>query len=155
MAAPSPGDIAPPFTLARDGGGPVSLADFAGRKVVIFVYPEANSPSCTKEAEGFSALAADFAAAGTVVLGLSPDPVAKQDKFRDKRGLTVPLLSDPDRQFIEAYGLWIEKSMYGKTYMGVERATFLIGPDGRVAEVWHNVRVKDHADTVLAAARAL
>jgi thioredoxin-dependent peroxiredoxin len=153
--APAPGDIAPPFTLPRDGGAMVSLADHAGQKVVVFVYAEDGSPSCTNEARDFSALAPDFAAAGAAVYGLSQDPLKKHDKFIAKHGLQVPLLSDEMHQFIQAYGIWVEKQMYGKTYMGVERATFLIGADGRVAQVWHNVRVKNHAADVLAAARAL
>ena len=154
-AAPQIGQPAPAFTLPRDGGGTVSLSDFAGRPVVLFVYPEDGTPGCTKEAQEFSALADDFTAAGAVLLGLSMDPVKKHDKFRDKHGLRHILLSDEQRSLIDAYGLWIEKSMYGKTYMGVERATFLIGPDHRIAQIWHNVRVKDHAAQVLAALRAL
>lgn len=153
-AAPQIGRPAPAFTLPRDGGGTVSLSDFAGRAVVLFVYPEDGTPGCTKEAQEFSALADDFAAAGAVLLGLSMDPVKKHDKFRDKHGLRHILLSDEQRSLIDACGLWIEKSMYGRTYMGVERATFLIGADHRIAQIWRNVRVKDHAAQVLAALRA-
>jgi peroxiredoxin Q/BCP len=155
IPAPAPGQTTPGFTLPRDGAGQVSLSDFAGQKVALFVIPEAGSPSCTTEAMGFSALLSDFQAAGTVVLAITPDPVAKLDKFRDKSGLAMPLLSDPDRQMIGPWGLWIEKQMYGKTYMGVERATFLLDRDHRVAQVWHNVRVKGHPEAVLEAARAL
>jgi len=154
-SAPQIGQPAPAFTLQRDGGALVSLADFAGQPIVLFVYPEDGSPSCTKESIGFSALIDDFAAHGAVVLGLSMDPVKKHNTFRDKHHLRHILLSDESRNAIDAYGLWIEKSMYGKTYMGVERATFLIGADHRIAQVWHNVRVKDHAGQVLAALRAL
>jgi thioredoxin-dependent peroxiredoxin len=150
-----PGQIAPNFTLPRDGGGTISLADHAGKPIVLYFYPADDTPSCTKEAQSFSDLIADFTAAGAVVLGVSPDPVRKHDKFRDKYGLKVVLLADDGNQVIESYGLWIEKSMYGKTYMGVERATFLIGADGRIVQIWHNVRVKDHAEQVLAAVRAL
>jgi thioredoxin-dependent peroxiredoxin len=153
--SPATGDIAPDFALPRDGGAIVTLAELTGRKVVIFVYAEDGTPSCTTEAKSFSDLMPAFAASGTAVYGLSQDPLKKHDKFIAKQGLQVPLLSDEHRSFIDAYGLWVEKQMYGKTYMGVERATFLIGPGGRVAQVWHNVRVKDHAAQVLAAAQAL
>ena len=152
---PVPGDIAPAFDLPRDGGDRVALSDHAGSPVVVFVYAQDGTPSCTNQAKDFSALAADFARAGVALFGLSQDPVKKHGTFRDKYGLQVPLLSDETHDFINAYGLWVEKQMYGKTCMGVERATFLIGQDGRVAQVWHNVRVKGDAAEVLAAARAL
>jgi peroxiredoxin Q/BCP len=153
--SPAPGQPAPDFALPRDGGGTVRLSDLRGKPVVLYVYPEDNTTSCTKEAQGFTALADDFAAAGATVLGLSPDSVAKHDKFRTKYDLKVPLLADEDRAVINAYGLWVEKSMYGKTYMGVERATFLIDATGTIARVWHKVRVNGHPEEVLAAVRAL
>ena len=149
------GDVAPDFDLAADGGGRVKLSDFAGKAVVLYMYPKDDTPGCTKEAQGFSERAAEFAAAGAVVIGLSKDSVASHDKFKAKYGLNLHLASDPEGAVIEAYGSWVEKSMYGKTYMGIDRSTFLIGPDGRVAQVWRKVKVPGHVDAVLAAAAAL
>lgn len=150
-----PGDKAPDFTLTRDGGAMVSLSDFKGRKLVLYFYPKADTPGCTKEAIAFSALKRAFAKAGTDILGASADPVRAQDKFRDKHDITVPLASDETKKMLSAYGVWGEKSMYGRKFMGVRRTTFLIGPDGRIARVWENVKVPGHAEEVLDAAKAL
>jgi peroxiredoxin Q/BCP len=155
MASLTAGDPAPDFTLPRDGGATVSLSDFKGRKLVLYFYPKADTPGCTREAQAFSALEADFAAAGTAILGVSADPVKKLDAFKAKHGLAIPLATDETHRMLEAYGVWGEKSMYGKTYMGVTRATFLIGPEGRLARVWPKVKVEGHAKDVLAAAKAL
>jgi peroxiredoxin Q/BCP len=152
---PETGDIAPDFTLPRDGGGVVSLADFLGKPVVVYFYPRDDTPGCTTEATGFTAEAEAFAAIGTSVIGISKDSVASHDKFRDKHGLGVILASDESDDTAESYGVWREKSMYGKTFMGIERATFLIGPDGRIARVWPKVKVAGHVAEVLEAARAL
>lgn len=155
MASLTAGDPAPDFTLPRDGGAKISLSDFKGRKLVLYFYPKADTPGCTREAQAFSALEADFAAAGAAILGVSADPVKKLDAFKAKHGLPIPLASDETHRMLEAYGVWGEKSMYGKTYMGVTRATFLIGPDGRLARIWPKVKVEGHAKDVLAAAKAL
>ncbi len=149
------GSKAPSFKLPRDGGGTVSLADFKGRKLVIFFYPRADTPGCTRESIDFSKLRGEFQKAGTEILGVSADPVAAQDKFKAKHDLTVPLLSDEAHAMLEAYGAWGKKSMYGKTFLGVIRMTVLIGPDGRVAQVWPKVKVDGHAAEVLKAAKAL
>lgn len=148
-------DKAPAFRLPRDGGEVVTLADHAGQKLVLFFYPRADTPGCTREAIDFSRLAGAFAAAGTAVLGISADPLKAQEKFRDKHGLGIPLLSDERHQMLEAYGAWGEKSMYGKSFLGILRTTVLVGPDGKVARIWRNVRVDGHADAVLEAARSL
>lgn len=153
--SPAEGTAAPDFSLPVDGGGTLSLSNLKGRKVVIYFYPKADTPGCTKESIDFSRLKPEFERVGTTVLGVSADAVSAQDKFKAKHNLTVPLASDPDRNMIEAYGVWVEKTMYGKTFMGIERATFLVGPDGRVARVWHQVKVEGHAEEVLAAAKAL
>jgi thioredoxin-dependent peroxiredoxin len=149
------GQLAPAFNLPRDGGGHVALSDFAGRKLVLFFYPRANTPGCTKEAMDFSRLAPAFKASGTTVLGLSADSIKSQNSFRDKQKLTIPLLSDEKREALEAYGVWGEKSLYGRIFLGVLRTTVLIGADGRIARIWRNVKVDGHADAVLAAAKAL
>ena len=149
------GDAAPDFSLPRDGGGVLSLADFKGRKLVLYFYPKDDTSGCTLEAQDFKRLAGDFAAADAAIVGASPDPVKQHDKFRDKYELTFPLLADETKQVLEAYGVWVEKSMYGRKYMGVERSTFLIGPDGRIARVWRKVKVPGHAEEVLAAAKSL
>jgi thioredoxin-dependent peroxiredoxin len=148
------GAAAPAFTLPRDGGGTVRLADFAGRKLVLYFYPKADTSGCTLEAQDFTRLAPAFAAANTAVLGVSGDPVKAQDKFKAKYGLTIPLASDETHAMLTAYGVWGEKSMYGRTFMGVVRTTILIGPDGRIARVWSKVRVPGHAEEVLAAAKS-
>lgn len=152
---PAIGTPAPAFTLPRDGGGEVSLKDFAGRKLVLYFYPKADTPGCTKEAIAFNGLRAEFAAADTAILGVSADAVKAQDKFKTKYTLEFPLGSDETHAMLEAYGVWAEKSMYGKTYMGVSRATLLIGRDGKVAQVWPKVKVEGHAEDVLKAAQAL
>jgi peroxiredoxin Q/BCP len=152
---PAIGQPAPSFTLPRDGGTDVSLADYAGQIVVLYFYPKDDTPGCTTEAIDFSAEAEAFAKAGAVVLGVSRDTVKKHEKFRDKHGLKVALLADEDGAVCEAYGVWVEKSMYGRTYMGIERTTFLIGRDGKIAHVWDKVKVKDHAAEVLAAVSGL
>lgn len=149
------GDLAPDFTLPRDGGGTVSLSDLSGQPVVLYFYPKADTPGCTKEAIAFTELIEQFAASGAEVLGVSKDPVNKHDRFRDKYGLKVALLSDEGGDVCERYGVWGEKSMYGKTFMGIERATFLIDRDGRIAQIWNKVKVPGHAEAVLEAVRAL
>lgn len=149
------GRKAPAFRLPRDGGDTVSLDDFAGRKLVIFFYPRAGTPGCTREAMDFSRLAADFATLDTRVLGVSADPLPAQERFRDKHGLAVPLLSDATHKMLEAYGVWGEKSLYGKTFMGIVRTTVLVGSDHRIVHVWRNVRVAGHAEAVLDCVRNL
>jgi peroxiredoxin Q/BCP len=153
MSHPEVGDTAPAFTLPRDGGGEISLSDFKGKKVVLYFYPKDDTPGCTKEAIGFTDMVADFDAAGTVILGVSKDSVGKHEKFVAKHDLKIALLSDEASDVCESYGTWVEKSMYGKTYMGIERATFLIGADGKIAEVWRKVKVPGHVEAVLEAAR--
>jgi peroxiredoxin Q/BCP len=155
IAMLSEGDAAPPFTLAADGGGQVSLDDFRGRTLVLYFYPKADTSGCTKEAQAFSALKQAFAEAGAAVVGVSADPSAAHDKFKAKYGLDVTLASDEDRTTVEHYGVWIQKSMYGRTYMGIDRATFLIDRNGRIARIWRQVKIPGHADEVLEAARAL
>jgi peroxiredoxin Q/BCP len=151
----SEGAKAPAFSLPRDGGGTVSLADFAGRKLVLYFYPRADTPGCTKEAIDFSRLKTAFAKADAEVLGVSADPVAAQDKFKTKHKLSIALASDEKHRMLEAYGAWREKSMYGRKFMGIARVTFLIDRDGRVAKVWPKVSVASHAEEVLATAKAL
>ncbi len=150
-----PGEKAPSFTLPRDGGDTVSLADFAGRKLVLYFYPRADTSGCTKEAIDFSRHKAAFSRAGAEILGVSADPVAAQDKFKQKHKLTIALGSDEKHKMLEAYGVWQEKSMYGRKFLGIVRATFLIGPDQRIAKVWPRVSVDGHAEDVLAAVKAL
>lgn len=148
------GAAAPAFTLPRDSGGTVSLAEFRGRKLVLFFYPKANTPGCAQEARAFSALAQNFAAAGAAVLGVSADPVKAQEKFKAKYDLAIPLASDERHTMLEAYGVWGEKSMYGRRFLGVFRVTFLIDAKGRIVRIWRNVKVLGHAAEVLAAAKA-
>ena len=159
MTAPLPGlaegSRAPAFKLKRDGGGEVSLAGFRGRGLVLYFYPKADTEGCTKEAQAFSALSRAFEKADIGVVGVSADPVKKLDAFRDKYGLQVALASDESLKMLEAYGVWVEKSMYGRTFMGVARTTFLIGKDGRIARIWPKVKVEGHAEEVLAAAKIL
>ncbi|MDQ1847878.1 peroxiredoxin [Gemmobacter fulvus] len=152
---PAVGQPAPDFTLPRDGGGEIRLSALQGGKVVLYFYPKDDTPGCTTEALDFTARAAEFAAAGTTVIGISKDSVKKHDKFVAKHGLGIALVSDEAGTTCEDYGVWVEKSMYGKTYMGIERATFLIGSDGRLAQIWRKVSVPGHVDAVLAAAQAL
>ena len=149
------GAKAPPFTLPRDGGTSVSLEDFKGRNLVLYFYPKADTPGCTKESIAFSGLRAAFAKAGTDILGVSADKVAAQDKFKAKHKLTIALGSDESKEMLQAYGAWGEKSMYGRKYLGVIRKTFLIGADGRIVHIWPKVSVPGHADEVLEAVRAL
>lgn len=151
----SEGIQAPDFTLPTDGGGSLKLSSLRGGKVVLYAYPEDNTTSCTNEALSFNALLDDFAAAGTTVIGISPDSVKSHDKFKQKYDLKLTLVSDEERKAIEAYGLWVEKQMYGRHYMGVERSTFLIDEAGKIVRVWAKVRVKGHAEAVLAAVREL
>jgi thioredoxin-dependent peroxiredoxin len=151
----SVGTPAPDFTLPRDGGSQVALKDFSGRKLVLYFYPKADTPGCTKEAISFNALRKAFEEADTAILGVSADPVNAQDKFRDKYSLAFPLVSDETHRMLEAYGVWGEKSMYGKTFMGIERLTYLIDRQGRIAKVWPKVKVDGHAEEVLESARLL
>ena len=152
---PAIGAKAPAFTLPRDGGDTVSLADFKGRKLVLYFYPKADTPGCTQEALAFNGLKRAFTKADTEIVGVSADPVKAQDKFRDKHDLAIALASDESKKMLTAYGAWGEKSMYGRKFMGVHRTTFLIGADGRIAQVWENVKVPGHAEAVLEAAKAL
>lgn len=149
------GSKVPSFRLPQDGGGEVSLADFKGRKLVLYFYPKADTPGCTVEAKDFSTLAAAFGRAGTAILGVSANPVPKQDKFKAKHDLSIMLASDESHEMLTAYGVWAEKSLYGRRYMGILRNTYLIGPDGRIARIWEKVKVAGHAGEVLAAAREL
>ena len=151
----SVGDPAPDFSLPRDGGGALSLSELKGKPVVLYFYPRDDTPGCTTEALDFTALGAEFAAAGAVVLGVSKDSPASHDKFKAKHDLGVTLLSDEDCAVCHAYGSWVEKSMYGKKYMGIDRSTFLIGADGRLVRIWRKVKVKGHAEDVLAALRGI
>jgi len=155
QAALSEGAPAPEFSLPRDGGGTVSLSDYSGKKLVLFFYPRADTPGCTREAIDFTRLASAFAESKTTVLGVSADPPKAQEAFRDKHQLVTPLASDEQHKMLEAYGVWGEKSMYGKTFQGVLRTTVLIGADRRILKIWRNVKVDGHADDVLAAVRAL
>ena len=155
MTLPAVGDKAPDISLPRDGGEMVNLSDFAGKKVVLYFYPKDDTPGCTKEAIGFTESVDAFAALDTVILGVSKDSIKKHDKFVAKHDLKIALLSDEEGDVCERYGTWVEKSMYGKTYMGIERATYLIDADGNIAQAWRKVRVPGHVDAVLEAVRAL
>ncbi|MCC5962320.1 MAG: peroxiredoxin [Rhodobacteraceae bacterium] len=148
------GENAPDFTLPRDGGGTVSLAELKGAPVVLYFYPRDDTPGCTTEAVEFTGLGEDFKAAGAQVIGVSKDTVAKHDKFIAKHDLGVILASDAEGDVCERYGVWVEKNMYGKKSMGIERATFLIDAEGRIAKVWRKVKAKGHAAEVLDAVRA-
>jgi len=149
------GDAAPAFDMAADGGGRVSLADFKGKAVVLYFYPKDDTSGCTSEAKAFTEAAADFAKAGAAVVGVSKDSVASHDKFKAKYDLNLSLGSDADGAVVEAYGVWVKKSMYGREYMGIDRSTFLIGKDGKIARVWRKVKVPGHVAEVLAAAQGL
>ncbi|MEO1639848.1 MAG: thioredoxin-dependent thiol peroxidase [Pseudomonadota bacterium] len=155
MSELSVGDQAPEIQLPRDGGEMVNLSDFAGKKVVLYFYPKDDTPGCTKEAIGFTESVDAFADLDTVILGVSKDSVKKHDKFIAKHELKIALLSDEEGDVCERYGTWVEKNMYGKKYMGIERATFLIGADGKIAQIWRKVKVPGHVDAVLDAVRAL
>ena len=148
------GDLAPDFDLETDTGR-VRLADLKGRLVVLYFYPKDDTPGCTKEAIGFSERKAEFDALGAVVVGVSKDSAKSHGKFREKYGLDLVLGSSPDNAVLERYGVWIEKSMYGRSYMGIDRATFLIDRDGRVRRAWRKVKVPGHADAVLEAVRTV
>jgi peroxiredoxin Q/BCP len=149
------GDAAPDFDLPADGGHRVSLSKLGGKKVVLYFYPKDDTSGCTAEAIAFNGLKAKFAAAGAQVIGVSPDSPKSHDKFKVKHGLEFALASDESKSMLEAYGVWAEKSMYGRKYMGVERTTFLIDGAGKVAKVWRKVKVPGHADEVLAAVRSI
>ena len=148
-------DTAPDFTLPRDGGGDVTLSALRPQAVVVFFYPRDDTPGCTTEAIGFTEHADAFAAAGVTILGISKDSIAKHDKFRDKHGLAIALLSDEDSTTCEAYDVWKEKNMYGKKFLGIERSTFLIDGEGRIARIWRKVKVPGHVQEVLAAVKEL
>jgi len=152
---PRIGDKLPPFTLQATGGKPIGLADLKGRKAVIYFYPKDDTTGCTKEAIDFTALKKDFAEAKTEVIGISADSLKSHEKFAKKHGLDLTLAADEDRTLIDALGLWVEKSMYGRAYMGIERTTILLDADGRIARIWPKVSVPGHAEEVLEAAKAL
>ena len=155
-ARPAAGDTMPDIAMELPGGGTVKPSEFRGRKLVVFFYPKDDTPGCTTENLDFTALKADFEAAGTALLGVSKDPPAKHAKFAAKHSLTVPLASDADEGGLsDVLGIWTEKSMYGRTYMGMERTTYLVDAEGRIARVWNKVKVKGHAAEVLDAAKAL
>lgn len=155
MTALDIGSKAPDFTLPRDGGGTITLSGLRGNPVILYFYPKDDTSGCTQEAIEFSGLKPQFEKLGAKVIGMSPDPVKKHDKFKTKHDLKVELVADEDKAIIESYGLWVEKSMYGRKYMGVERTTFLIDSDGKIAKVWHKVKVPGHAAEVLEATRVL
>ena len=152
---PGIGEKAPDFHLPRDGAGALGLKDFKGRMLVLYAYPKDDTPGCTQEAIEFNALLPEFEKAGATVLGVSPDAPARHDKFKKKHALALPLVSDEAKAMLEAYGIWKEKSMYGRKYMGVERTTFLIDGKGIVRQIWEKVKVPGHAKAVLEAVRAL
>ncbi len=149
------GDKAPAFDLPNEGGGSRSLKDFGGKKLVLYFYPQDNTPTCTQEAIDFNRLKSAFQTAGTEIVGISPDPLKSHSKFKTKHALDLTLLSDEQRAVLEAYDVWKEKVMFGHKYMGVERTTFLIDAKGRIAQVWNKVRIKGHAEAVLQAAQEL
>ena len=156
MAEPlQTGEPAPPFRLPRDGEGEITLSDYAGKALVLYFYPKDDTSGCTREAADFNALMPAFRDAGAEILGVSPDSARSHDSFKAKHGLDLALGADETRETCEAYGVWQEKSMYGRKYMGVERTTFLIDRAGRLAEIWPKVSVKGHAEAVLAAVKAL
>jgi peroxiredoxin Q/BCP len=149
------GDPAPDFDLPGSGGKRIALASFSGEKLALYFYPKDDTSGCTAEAIDFNGLREEFAKAGTKIVGMSPDSAAKHDKFCSKYELSLPLAADEGKEVLQAYGVWVEKSMYGRKYMGVERSTFLIDKNGRVARIWRKVKVPGHAQEVLAAAKAL
>jgi len=153
QSALTEGARAPAFRLPRDGGDIISLSDYSGKKLVLFFYPRADTPGCTREAIDFTRLAGAFVESRTAILGVSADSPKTQEAFRDKHQLSVPLVSDEKHEMLEAYGVWGEKSMYGRTFQGILRTTVLIGADGRIIKIWRNVKVDGHAEAVLAAAR--
>ena len=149
------GDLAPDFDLPTDGGGQAKLSDYKGRKLVLYFYPKDDTTGCTNEANGFSELAADFAKAGTTVIGVSKDSVKSHDKFKTKYGLEFTLASDVEGKVVEAYGAWVQKKLYGREYMGIDRSTFLIDGEGKIRQLWRKVKVPGHVAAVLAQAQAL
>lgn len=149
------GDKAPDFSLPGNGGALVSLADFAGKNFVLYFYPKDDTPGCTVEAKDFTSMAPEFQAANTAIVGASKDSVAKHDKFMLKHALDVTLISDTEGTLVEAYEVWVQKKLYGREYMGIERATYLIDQNGIIQHIWRKVRVKNHAEAVLVAAKAL
>ncbi|WP_420414849.1 thioredoxin-dependent thiol peroxidase [Roseibium sp.] len=149
------GDAAPDFDLEADGGSRISLSALKGQPVVVYFYPKDNTPGCTKEAIAFTDQIEDFKKLGTAIVGISPDTARKHDNFIAKHNLAVRLGADTEKTTAEAYGVWVEKSMYGKKYMGVERATFLVDADGKIAQIWRKVKVAGHAEAVLEAVQAL
>lgn len=149
------GDKAPDFDLATDGGGRISLSALKGGVAVIFFYPKDDTSGCTKEAIAFTGLKGEFEAAGATIIGISPDSAASHDRFKAKHDLEVTLGADPDKTVLNDYGVWVEKSMYGRKYMGVERSTFVIDSDGNIAKVWRKVRVPGHAEKVLEAVKSI
>ena len=151
----SEGDKAPGFELAQAGGETVKLGQFKGKPVVLYFYPKDDTSGCTRQALDFSEQLAAFNAAGAEIIGISPDSVKSHGKFRDKHGLTITLLADEEKSAIQAYGVWAEKKMYGRAYMGVDRSTFLIGKDGTIKRVWRGVKVPGHVEEVLEAVKAL
>lgn len=155
MSELAEGSPAPDFDLESEGGGNVSLSALKGRPAVVYFYPKDNTPGCTKEAIAFSELMEEFRQLGVTIIGISPDSAKKHDNFVAKHNLTIRLGADTDTKTAEAYGVWVEKSMYGKKYMGVERSTFLVNKDGTIAKIWRKVKVPGHAEAVLDAARAL
>lgn len=155
MTAITEGSPAPDFTLPTDTGEPITLSALKGKPVVVYFYPKDDTSGCTKEAIGFSCLKPEFDALGVTVIGISPDSAKSHGKFREKYELAITLAADEEKSAIEAFGVWVEKSMYGKAYMGVDRSTFLIGRDGTIAKAWRKVKVPGHAEEVLAAAKAL
>ena len=150
-----PGDKAPPFKLATDGGGVISLASLKGKPLVLYFYPKDDTSGCTKEALDFTKSSRKFQALGIAIIGVSKDSVASHDKFKTKYKLKLSLASDPETETAQAYGVWVEKSMYGRKYMGMERATFLVNAIGKIREIWRKVKVPGHAEAVLAAAKSL
>ena len=152
---PAAGDKAPAFSMPTDGDGTAALKDYKGPPLVLYFYPKDDTSGCTKQAIGFSERLKDFEKAGAAILGVSRDPVKKHDKFKDKHDLTITLGSDEEGAVTEAYGVWVEKSMYGRKYMGIERSTFLIDGKGKIARVWRKVKVPGHVDEVLDAVKAL
>jgi peroxiredoxin Q/BCP len=149
------GQIAPDFTLPRNGQGDITLSALKPKIVILYFYPKDDTPGCTKEAIAFTQMAAEFDAAGAVIIGVSKDSVAKHDKFIAKHDLNVTLVSDETTNICEQYGVWVEKNMYGKTYMGIERATFVIDTDGKIAQIWRKVKVPGHAEAVLDVVKSL
>jgi peroxiredoxin Q/BCP len=149
------GDKAPAFTLPATGGAPISLEGLRGKKAILYFYPKDDTPGCTSEAIAFQGLKGEFAKAGAEIIGISADSIASHDKFARKHNLDFALASDEEKAMLEAYGVWVEKSMYGKKYMGIERTTVLIDREGRIAKIWPKVKVPGHAEEVLEAAKGL